>query len=97
MYPLALLVAFFSGAWPYIKLLSMILMWFTPSAAVTLFRRGWVLKWLDILGKWSLIDAYVMVSFYCLIMGAICCVVQVGYLRFVVYKVCRAAACVMLL
>lgn len=64
MYPLALLVAFFSGAWPYIKLLAMLTMWFAPSAAVTLWRRGWVLKWLDVLGKWSLIDAYVMVRYF---------------------------------
>jgi uncharacterized paraquat-inducible protein A len=61
VYPLALLVAFFSGAWPYLKLLAMLAMWLSPSAAVTLLRRGWVLKWLDVLGKWSLIDAYVMV------------------------------------
>jgi hypothetical protein len=62
VYPLSILVAFFSGAWPYIKLFSMFVTWLTPTSLVTAKQRGWVLGWLDILGKWSLIDAYVMVS-----------------------------------
>lgn len=61
MYPLALLIAFFSGAWPYIKLLAMVTCWFAPSAVMKQLTRGKILQWLDILGKWSLIDAYVMV------------------------------------
>ena len=63
VYPLSVLVAFFSGAWPYIKLFSMFVTWLTPTKVVSVDWRGWVLGWLDILGKWSLIDAYVMVRF----------------------------------
>jgi len=61
VYPLSILIAFFSGAWPYIKLACMFVSWLTPSAAMNVTRRDWLLRWLDILGKWSLIDAYVMV------------------------------------
>jgi hypothetical protein len=61
VYPLSILIAFFSGAWPYIKLAGMFGSWFTPSSVVSVKRREWCLEWLDILGKWSLLDAYVMV------------------------------------
>jgi hypothetical protein len=61
VYPLSALVAFFSGAWPYIKLTCMFLSWILPTSILTLSRRDNGLIWLDILGKWSLIDAYVMV------------------------------------
>lgn len=61
VYPLSVLIAFFSGAWPYIKLAAMFCLWFTHSSLVSVKRREWYLEWLDILGKWSLLDAYVMV------------------------------------
>jgi uncharacterized paraquat-inducible protein A len=60
-YPLSALVAFFSGAWPYIKLTSMFLCWILPTSVLKLGQRDNGLIWVDILGKWSLIDAYVMV------------------------------------
>lgn len=61
VYPLSILVAFFSGAWPYIKLVAMLMCWVLPTSAMPLRNRDSVLRWLDILGKWSLLDTYVMV------------------------------------
>jgi hypothetical protein len=61
VYPLSILIAFFSGVWPYIKLISMLVSWFTPTSILTQSRRESILRWLDVLGKWSLLDAYVMV------------------------------------
>ena len=61
VYPLAILIAFFSGAWPYIKLLTMLFSWILPPSIFKLGLRDTSLVALDALGKWSLIDAYVMV------------------------------------
>jgi len=61
VYPLSILVAFFSGAWPYIKLAAMFVCWVLPTSGLPLVYRDAVLRWLDILGKWSLLDTYVMV------------------------------------
>jgi len=61
VYALSILIAFFSGAWPYIKLCSMLAMWVLPPAIVSPSTRENVFIWLDILGKWSLIDVNVMV------------------------------------
>lgn len=60
-YLLAILITVFSGTWPYVKLLTMLVTWFTPSSVVSQQRRGWALEWLDTLGKWSLLDCYIMV------------------------------------
>ena len=65
VYPLALLIAVFSGAWPYIKLYMLLWAWFTPSIVISPKRRGHMLMVLDIVGKWSLIDAYVLVQMMC--------------------------------
>jgi hypothetical protein len=56
-YALAVLIGVFSGMWPYVKLLTMMVLWFVPS---TEKLRGKLLHWLDVMGKWSLIDANVM-------------------------------------
>jgi len=61
VYPLSILVAFFSGIWPYLKVVMMILCWFFPQAWMSEKTRGKMLEWLDILGKWSLLDTYVMI------------------------------------
>ncbi len=58
VYPLSLIVAVFSGCWPYLKLLLMLGVWFLPVRTVL---RENVLIMLDMLGKWSLIDAFVLV------------------------------------
>ena len=49
---LAILVGLFSGVWPYTKLLFTLFLWFSPPRWVGSKRRGSILKWLDILGKW---------------------------------------------
>ena len=61
VYPLAILIAVFSGAWPYIKLVTMLVSWFAPSSVLKSNVREGLLMVLDGFGKWSLIDAFVMV------------------------------------
>lgn len=63
VYPLAFLIAGFSGAWPYAKLLCMISAWFLPVQILDTKQREKYLMWLDCLGKWSLVDSYVLVMF----------------------------------
>jgi len=61
VYPLSILVAFFSGIWPYLKVVLMIGCWFFPKTIMSENFRGKMLEWLDFLGKWSLLDTYVMI------------------------------------
>jgi hypothetical protein len=61
VYPLSILVMLFSGLWPYMKLTAMLVCWVLPTSALPLRYRDSTLLWLDILGKWSLLDTYVMV------------------------------------
>eukprot|EP01094_Clydonella_sp_ATCC50884_P025808 TRINITY_DN6914_c0_g1_i1.p1 TRINITY_DN6914_c0_g1~~TRINITY_DN6914_c0_g1_i1.p1 ORF type:complete len:660 (+),score=291.30 TRINITY_DN6914_c0_g1_i1:115-1980(+) len=63
VWPLALLIAGTSGVWPYVKLVLMLLCWLLPPQVLAVGWRRAVLQWLDALGKWSLIDAYVLVLF----------------------------------
>ena len=65
IYPLAILIAFFSGAWPYIKLLFMLFSWFAPPSYLSIASRSSYLQLLDSLGKWSLIDSFVMLLMLC--------------------------------
>jgi len=58
---LAVIVAVFSGVWPYIKQLVTFFLWFCPTRFVSVSRRGLTLQWLDTLGKWSFIDIFVLV------------------------------------
>ncbi|QDZ19078.1 hypothetical protein HOP50_02g15870 [Chloropicon primus] len=55
-YALAVLIAFLSGGWPYIKLAAMFVLWFVP---VRPSLRETLLALLEALGKWSMIDVYV--------------------------------------
>jgi hypothetical protein len=57
---LAILIAIFSGFWPYTKQLITLFLWFTPTKWVTSKRRGSILHWLDVLGKWSMVDVFVL-------------------------------------
>ena len=68
MYPLAILIAFFSGAWPYVKLAIMGVCWVAPSQILSIKKREDWLRLMDILGKWSLIDFFVMVMMMCAFM-----------------------------
>ncbi|KAL7719118.1 Uncharacterized protein QTN25_003494 [Entamoeba marina] len=61
VYPLAILIFVFSGFWPYLKLVALMLCWVIPSSILPGKIRGIVLTVLDVLGKWSMLDSYVMV------------------------------------
>jgi hypothetical protein len=63
VYFLSLLVAILSGAWPYAKLLMMMSAWVLPSTILSIKRREKMLIMLDALGKWSLVDTFIMVMF----------------------------------
>jgi len=60
-YLLAMMIALLSGAWPYAKQILMAFAWFAPSTVLHPNARGRMLEILDQLGKWSLIDIYVLV------------------------------------
>jgi hypothetical protein len=60
VYYLAILIAFFTGGWPYIKMVAMLLAWILPSSVLSVAWRNTLLTWLDLLGKWSLVDSFVM-------------------------------------
>lgn len=63
MYPLALVVAIFSGAWPYVKLLLMLWCWLATARQLSPATRGRILEVVDLLGKWSLLDVFILVMF----------------------------------
>ena len=60
VYYLAILIAFFTGGWPYIKMVAMLLAWVLPTSVLSVAWRNTLLVWLDLLGKWSLVDSFVM-------------------------------------
>ena len=62
VYPLSILVLVFSGAWPYIKIALFLFAWVMPTRVLPSRKRGQLLIALDALGKWSLIDSFMMVS-----------------------------------
>merc|ERR1719461_2526628 len=55
---LAVLIVVLSGAWPYIKNLILLLTWEAPVPGT--HRSRWI-YWMDLLGKYSLIDAIVLI------------------------------------
>ena len=57
---LAILIVIFSGVWPYTKQLITLVLWFLPTTRVSSHRRGKILLWLDALGKWSMVDVFVL-------------------------------------
>uniref|UniRef100_A0A7R9WEW7 Uncharacterized protein n=1 Tax=Pseudictyota dubia TaxID=2749911 RepID=A0A7R9WEW7_9STRA len=57
---LAMLILIFSGIWPYTKQLVTLVLWFMPPSRVSVSKRGSIFLWLDILGKWSMIDIFVL-------------------------------------
>ena len=61
VYTLMTLVLLFSGIWPYVKLLLMMISWVLPKQLLSLNRRESLLMWLDALGKYSLVDSFVLV------------------------------------
>jgi len=61
VYPLAVIIALASGGWPYAKQIMLLFAWFAPATILHPSARGRLLEVLDTLGKWSLIDIYVLV------------------------------------
>lgn len=62
-YYVAILIVFGSAVWPYIKMFAMLATWFWPVEAGSRgeHRRGRVARILDLAGKFSLIDGFVMI------------------------------------
>lgn len=65
VYPLSALISFFSGGWPYIKLLAMFASLLCPPSLLSMGSRDTLLKFVDAYGKWSLVDFFVMCMFLC--------------------------------
>jgi len=63
VWPLSLLIGITSGIWPYVKLVIMFFLLLIPPRFLTPTWRKRILRILDALGKWSLIDVYVLVLF----------------------------------
>jgi len=61
VYPLSFLIMLFSGIWPYAKVVVMMVVFFLPCSILKPKFRLLILRILDALGKWSLLDSYVMV------------------------------------
>lgn len=57
---LAIMIIIFSGIWPYLKQSITLFLWFASPKIVKVKRRGTLLIWLDVLGKWSFIDIFVL-------------------------------------
>lgn len=58
---LAIIIVIFSGLWPYVKQLLVLFMWLLPPRMVSVHFRGKMFYWLDALGKWSVIDLFVLI------------------------------------
>lgn len=56
-YVLAIMIALLSGAWPYVKLMLLVWAWCFPMARES---REQLLWWIETLGKWSFVDAFVL-------------------------------------
>ena len=61
VYLLMILILFCSGIWPYVKLLALLFCWMSSTRRLPPVKREQILYLLDSLGKFSLIDAYVLV------------------------------------
>ena len=61
VYPLSVIVALFSGVWPYLKLILMLISFVLPTSLFNKRKRGRILWILDATGKWSILDSYVMI------------------------------------
>ncbi|KAK8866719.1 hypothetical protein M9Y10_009686 [Tritrichomonas musculus] len=60
-YVLSLIVLCMSCIWPYSKLILMFIVWFIPATILHRVHRERILRLLDELGKWSLLDSYFMI------------------------------------
>ena len=60
VYGLATLVLVWSGIWPYLKAVLMLATWYVPPTWLRPDHRRNLLLSLDVLGKWALIDLFLM-------------------------------------
>jgi len=58
---LALLIGIASCAWPIMKNIFLLIIWFSPTTILTKQKRNRYLLIMDILGKWSFLDVFVVV------------------------------------
>jgi hypothetical protein len=64
-YSLSILVAVFSGIWPYLKIVMMLMCMVVPPAYLSLPKRERVIMFIDAFGKWSNLDSFVMTMMTC--------------------------------
>ena len=57
---LGMLIALASGCWPYVKVVLTMFAFFVPPSLLAVDARGRVLGVLDMLGKWSIVDQFMM-------------------------------------
>ena len=60
-YALSILIALWSGLWPYIKLFFMLLTWFLSAQQMSFKIRERLLIVLDTMGKWSILDSFMLI------------------------------------
>ena len=61
VYPLSVIVALFSGIWPYLKLVLMLISFVLPTSLLKKKKRSSILLILDATGKCSILDSYIMI------------------------------------
>ena len=61
VYFLSIIVAVFSGIWPYLKLVLMLISFVLPASLLDTRKRHKILMILDATGKCSILDSYVMI------------------------------------
>lgn len=64
-YSLSILVAVFSGIWPYLKIVIMLGCMLTPPSYMSASKRERVIMFIDAFGKWSNLDSFVMTMMMC--------------------------------
>jgi hypothetical protein len=62
-YGLAVLISFSSVAWPYVKLAALLVCLLAPPNLLPVANRDTMLKVMDALGKWCLVDCFFMIIF----------------------------------
>ncbi len=61
VYSLAIIVLAFSGIWPYVKIILMLICWFSKPKYLPFKHRARILETMDSIGKWSFFDGFFMV------------------------------------
>ena len=64
-YSLSILVAVFSGIWPYLKIVIMLLCMVIPPTRLSPSKRERIIMFIDAFGKWSNLDSFVMTMMMC--------------------------------